>query len=176
MTEQLSRVRAHTRTHACTHAYAHPTPHLTAAFQQAPEEAGVGESLPHPDPMAHEAALEARVGRAMPCSLLHPQHPAWAWHIAAARQIVAVRLLTAWGHCAPSPHLALPNHSVSTSTLFGWSAGGRTQFPEMATHSSILTWRIPRTEEPGRLQSTGSQESDMTEQLGTHSVLKEGFS
>ena len=28
---------------------------------------------------------------------------------------------------------------------------------EMATHSSILTWEIPWTEEPGRLQSTGSQ-------------------
>jgi len=27
----------------------------------------------------------------------------------------------------------------------------------MATHSSILAWRIPRTEEPGRLQSAGSQ-------------------
>ena len=28
---------------------------------------------------------------------------------------------------------------------------------EMATHSSILAWRIPWTEEPGRLQSMGSQ-------------------
>ena len=28
---------------------------------------------------------------------------------------------------------------------------------EMATHSSIPAWRIPRTEEPGRLQSMGSQ-------------------
>ena len=28
---------------------------------------------------------------------------------------------------------------------------------EMATHSSILAWRIPRTEEPGRLQSMQSQ-------------------
>ena len=28
---------------------------------------------------------------------------------------------------------------------------------EMATHSSILAWRIPWTEEPGVLQSTGSQ-------------------
>ena len=27
----------------------------------------------------------------------------------------------------------------------------------MATHSSIFAWRIPGTEEPGRLQSTGSQ-------------------
>ena len=33
---------------------------------------------------------------------------------------------------------------------------------EMATHSSILTWRTPWTEEPGRLQSMGSQESDTT--------------
>ena len=28
---------------------------------------------------------------------------------------------------------------------------------EMATHSSILAWRIPWTEEPSRLQSMGSQ-------------------
>ena len=28
---------------------------------------------------------------------------------------------------------------------------------EMATHSSILAWRIPWTEEPGGLQSTGLQ-------------------
>ena len=28
---------------------------------------------------------------------------------------------------------------------------------EMATHSSILAWRIPWREEPGRLQSMGSQ-------------------
>ena len=27
----------------------------------------------------------------------------------------------------------------------------------MVTHPSILAWRIPQTEEPGRLQSTGSQ-------------------
>ena len=33
---------------------------------------------------------------------------------------------------------------------------------EMATHSSILVWRIPWTEEPGGLQSVGSQESDRT--------------
>ena len=32
-----------------------------------------------------------------------------------------------------------------------------TKEQEMATHSSILAWRIPWTEEPGRLQSTGSQ-------------------
>ena len=32
----------------------------------------------------------------------------------------------------------------------------------MATHSSILDWEIPWTEEPGRLQSLGSQEPDIT--------------
>ena len=30
-------------------------------------------------------------------------------------------------------------------------------FPVMATHSSILAWKIPWTEEPGRLQFMGSQ-------------------
>ena len=33
---------------------------------------------------------------------------------------------------------------------------------EMATHSSILAWRIQLTEEPGRLQSMVLQQSDMT--------------
>ena len=33
---------------------------------------------------------------------------------------------------------------------------------ELATHSSILTWEIPWTEEPGGLQSMGYKESDMT--------------
>ena len=33
---------------------------------------------------------------------------------------------------------------------------------KMATHSSIPAWEIPWTEEPGRLQSLGSQESDVT--------------
>ena len=33
---------------------------------------------------------------------------------------------------------------------------------EMATHSIILAWEIPWTDEPGELQSMGLQESDMT--------------
>ena len=42
---------------------------------------------------------------------------------------------------------------------------------EMATYSGILAWRISWTEEPGGLQSMGSQESDMTEQLHFHFSL-----
>ena len=34
---------------------------------------------------------------------------------------------------------------------------------EMATHSSILAWEMSWTEDPGRLQSRGCKELDMTE-------------
>ena len=42
----------------------------------------------------------------------------------------------------------------------------------MATHSSILAWEIPWTEEPGQLQSMGSQRADVTEhaRMLTHTV------
>ena len=39
----------------------------------------------------------------------------------------------------------------------------------MATHSSILAWKIPWTEEPGRLQSMGLQ-SDTTEATEQHAL------
>ena len=43
-----------------------------------------------------------------------------------------------------------------------------------ATHSSIPAWRIPRSEEPGRLQIRGSQRVGYTEQLSfTHSMYLE---
>ena len=46
---------------------------------------------------------------------------------------------------------------------------------ETATHSSILAWKIPWTEEPGRLSPWGRKESDMTEQLSLSlSELSEG--
>ena len=42
----------------------------------------------------------------------------------------------------------------------------------MAIHSSILAWRIPWREEPGGLQSMGSQESDMTEATNPTNILE----
>ena len=42
---------------------------------------------------------------------------------------------------------------------------------EMATRSSILSWKIPCTEESGELQSMRSKELGSTEQLGTHPSL-----
>ena len=48
--------------------------------------------------------------------------------------------------------------------MWVWSLGRKDPLEEgMAAHSSILAWRIPWTEEPGRLQSIGSQTVDMTE-------------
>ena len=41
----------------------------------------------------------------------------------------------------------------------------------MAPHSSTFAWKIPWTEKPGRLQSMGSLESDMTELLHFHFSL-----
>ena len=41
----------------------------------------------------------------------------------------------------------------------------------MATHSSVLAWRIPGTEETGRLQSIGRYELDTTERLHFHFSL-----
>ena len=47
-----------------------------------------------------------------------------------------------------------PANAGDVSSIPG---SGRSLGKEMATHSSILAWEIPWTEEPGRLQPMGSQ-------------------
>ena len=42
---------------------------------------------------------------------------------------------------------------------------GRSSREGNGNHSSVLAWQVPWTEEPGRLQFMGSQESDATEGL-----------
>ena len=50
-----------------------------------------------------------------------------------------------------------------------WSLGWEDPLEEgMATHSSVLAWRIPWTEEPGRLQSMRSQSWTWLKQHSTH--------
>ena len=51
-----------------------------------------------------------------------------------------------------------------------FSLWGRTE-KAMATHPSTLAWKIPWADEPGRLQSMGSLESDTTERLHFHFSL-----
>ena len=48
----------------------------------------------------------------------------------------------------------LPTMQETQVQSLGWEDP---QEKEMAIHSSILAWKIPRTEEPGKLQSMGSQ-------------------
>ena len=51
-----------------------------------------------------------------------------------------------------------PPASAGNTRDAGWIPGlGGSLEEEMATHSSILAWKIPRTEKPGRLQSMESQ-------------------
>ena len=56
----------------------------------------------------------------------------------------------------------LPAIQETQVQSLGWEDPMET---EMATHSTILAWKIPWTEEPGRLQSVSRKESDTTEQL-----------
>ena len=50
----------------------------------------------------------------------------------------------------------LPDNAGDAGLIPG---SGRSLKKEMATHSNILAWEIPRTEEPGRLQSMEFQKS-----------------
>ena len=67
--------------------------------------------------------------------------------------------------CQCRRHKRLGTQSGSVSGV------GRSPGEEMATHSSILTWRIPWTEEPGGLQSIGPQKSWTQLNTDTHTCL-----
>ena len=64
--------------------------------------------------------------------------------------------------------LMVKNLSIIQETQIQSLGGEDPLEKKMAIHSSILAWRIPWTEEPGRLPSTRSQESDTTERLNTY--------
>ena len=49
------------------------------------------------------------------------------------------------------------NPPAMQETLVGFLGGEDSLEKGMATHSSILAWRVPWTEKPGGLQSVGSQ-------------------
>ena len=53
-------------------------------------------------------------------------------------------------------HEALPSVQLTCCLIGGWLLSFKLE-KEMATHSSILAWRIPGTEEPDELQSMGSR-------------------
>ena len=60
--------------------------------------------------------------------------------------------------CGASPLAQWVKNPPAVQEIWVWSLGQEDALKEgMATHSSILAWRLPWTEEPGRLQSIGSQ-------------------
>ena len=68
-----------------------------------------------------------------------------------------VTLWTAWASLVAQTIKNLP---AMRETWLHSQCWGDPLVEEMATHSSILAWRIPWTEEPGRLQSMGLQRID----------------
>jgi len=70
-------------------------------------------------------------------------------------------------HCTPEAYQVknTPAMQETEGTRIQSLSQEGLQEEEMGTQSSILAWKIPWTEEPGRLQSTGSQEADTTERL-----------
>ena len=61
--------------------------------------------------------------------------------------------------CHNSPRLEEDKRKIILYLVIGWEDPLE---KEMPTHSSVLAWRIPWTEEPSGLQSMGSQELDTT--------------
>ena len=75
-------------------------------------------------------------------------------------QGVYAKIIISLGFPGGSVVKNLPANSGDTGLILGLEDP---LVKEIATHYSILAWKIPWMEEPGRLQSMGSQESDMTE-------------
>ena len=61
-------------------------------------------------------------------------------------------------------------HNIFICSVFGRHYSAYLE-KAMAPHSSTIAWKMPWTEEPGRLQSMGSLESDKTERLHFHFSL-----
>ena len=61
-----------------------------------------------------------------------------------------------WGFPGSSVVKGLPANAGGVGAI---CESGRSLEKEMATHSSILAWEIPRTEEPGGLQFMGLQKN-----------------
>ena len=77
-------------------------------------------------------------------------------------------------YSTPSSVAQMVKNLPATRETQVWSLGWEDPLEEgMATHSSILAWRIPWTQEPGGLQSTGSQR--VGHDRGTNTFTFGGF-
>ena len=82
----------------------------------------------------------------------------WRWALYRGGQVTTRSLGSALGSPGGASGRRTPLPMQETKETGLQSLGPDDPLEEgMATHSSILAWRIPWTEEPGRLQSIGSQ-------------------
>jgi len=86
----------------------------------------------------------------------------WSWHPRGVQRLVGMNGLMKVDISQNTSSLAGGSVVKKKSTCNAVDAGsipgsGRFHEEELATHSGILAWKIPWTEEPERLQSTGSQ-------------------
>ena len=64
---------------------------------------------------------------------------------------------------------ALPSNTGDARNTVSVPGSGRSPGGEMAAHSSILAWSVPRAEKPGRESPEGHKEPDMAQRLNAHS-------
>ena len=104
-----------------------------------------------PDPMTNKRwRWDLNPGSPGPTSILWPH-----WHSFCAEREESLRnLLCLMCHIQPDTgDVIVTVLLLRTFAIWLWSLLEK----EMATHSSILAWKMPWTEKPGRLQSTESQ-------------------
>ena len=131
-----------------------PMSHSHHPFRKTPA-GGQPQRGPHPSGRTCLPSWRWEAGSPGPCRWPCPDSVVAAFHVAPSCR---------WGPrpLSPSnaPWLSLPS-SVSTTAF---NRQPRVQLEkELATHSSVLAWRIPRPEEPGGTQSLGSREADTAE-------------
>ena len=88
-----------------------------------------------------------------------PSVKVWMW-ISHSRPYAQLSTCVSWSTNSGSPSLVaqlVKNPPAMPETLVQFLGWEDPLEKGMATHSSILAWRIPWTEEPGRLQSMGLQ-------------------
>ena len=82
-----------------------------------------------------------------------------SWQSIGGKRIILLKGIYHWHRASPvAQRVRNPPAMQETQEMRVWSLGQEDPLEKgMATHSSILAWKIPWTEELGRLQSKGSQ-------------------
>ena len=128
-----------------------------------------------PKIFSHLKACSTNFSQSTECPIpsLHPELLSGIVEGQWAPQLVTSSLWGRWQvpiyswECLPNTKASLiaqlVNHLPALQETKVWFLGWEDFLKkEMATHFSILVWEIPWTDEPGRLRSVGSQESNMT--------------